>query len=141
MVPIALQSVSNICTRSLSRSALYSRFIIGGHFNSILTIFDDLRQYVVKSGSLLLAFLPFLDLRAWYVMNGLKLQTGRPLSCDICKSLFKNSLCFIHCIVPTLPPLYSRRQIFVNLMLVLYRPSVSPVRSFTLVIIIEMYRF
>ena len=34
-----------------------------------------------------------------------------------------------------------RRQISVNLMLVLYRPSVGPVRSFTLVIIIEMYRF
>ena len=86
-------------------------------------------------------FLRFLDLLAWYVMNGLKLQAGRPLSCDIWKSLFKNSLCFIHCIVPTLPPLYSRRQISVNLILVLYRPSVGPVRSFTLVIIIEMYRF
>ena len=41
-------------------------------------------------------FLRFLDLLAWYVMNGLKLQTGRLLSCDIWKSLFKNSLCFIH---------------------------------------------
>ena len=85
-------------------------------------------------------FLHILDLLAWYIMNGLKLQTGRPPSCDIWKSLFKNSLCVIHCIVPTLPPLYSRRQISVNL-LVLYRPSVGPVRSFTLIIIIEMYRF
>ena len=47
----------------------------------------------------------------------------------------------MHCIVPTHPPLYSRCQISVNLMLVLYRPSVGPVRSFTLIVIIEMYRF
>ena len=85
-------------------------------------------------------FLHILDLLVWYIMNGLKLQTGRPPSCDIWKSLFKNSL--LHTLYCShTPPLYSGRPISVNLMLVLYRQSIGPVRSFTLVIIIDMYRF
>ena len=61
--------------------------------------------------------------------NGLKLQTGRPLSYDIWKSLFKNFLCFIHCIVPTFLPLADARVLqtscwfYAGHLLVQYVPS------------------
>ena len=41
--------------------------------------------------------------------NGLKLLTGRPLSYEIWKTLFQNSLCFIHCFVPIFTPLADAR--------------------------------
>ena len=67
---------------------------------------DDIQ---IPIGSRVIGALSILILTERYLQlliqdfNGLKLQTGRPLSCHILKSLFKNSLCFMHSIVPTLP--------------------------------------
>ena len=140
-----LKSVSGVACPSIRTDGCHRDFNLPVYKSSVFlrdsrskAVCDEEWVIIVLAQVL---FLRFLDLLAWYVMNGLKLQTGHPLSCDIWISLFKNSLCSIHCTVPTLPPLYSRRQITVNLMLVLCRPSVGPVHSFTLIIIIEMYRF
>ena len=106
-----LKSVSGVTSLSFHQDRLLPETLTF-LFNKALAFLRDSRSKAVCDEewvTIVLAqvlFLHILDLLAWYIMNGLKLQTGRPPSCDIWKSLFKILFAsyillfshFLHCI-------------------------------------------